>query len=505
MAPIRRCNSEPTFNTDSDTQEDYGKLTESDSSRVRDNSDSDSSSRPTDQPNSSLSDCTYQTDDEFEMNAYRSSGERSDNKFTTHGSKRNKALGSATLRAGMNNPHTRAWSNPGPGYPFSMLEENGHQSANVQAQIPPSYKIGNLYDPQKTPKGNTRWEYLDTASTTPGSNDNMSSTDSGHELWSAQPQESTNSGQQRQDSFETGSFKVSPAGLDSADVDPAVLKSIGSEGHPSRCCECQFFFFSLTGCKKGQDCLYCHEFHPRAKEKKNRKLRRRLDEVGSKQEKLGLETGAHSFNGHKIATQPNSQIHNVGSAKSEKHAEGQKKQTTSTVPEDHVLVAPEQGVAMPTSNMLGGNVGNFTLMYPLGKRDFVFMVGQHVNLKPLLQSSEADESSKKDFLTYSVSPPLPAGLQLDVKTGAISGTVAEPGAYPGSMEHTIKVGVRVLAAWNNMVLGSLTLCEVRIKVRVVSMCDLQNQIRWIQEVPGGALRIEFNDVNYSDDCVPAYQ
>ena len=27
--------------------------------------------------------------------------------------------------------------------------------------------------------------------------------------------------------------------------------------------ECVFYFFSATGCTKGADCLFCHEFHPR--------------------------------------------------------------------------------------------------------------------------------------------------------------------------------------------------------------------------------------------------
>eukprot|EP00746_Dinoflagellata_sp_MGD_P041356 gnl/MRDRNA2_/MRDRNA2_200079_c0_seq1.p1 gnl/MRDRNA2_/MRDRNA2_200079_c0~~gnl/MRDRNA2_/MRDRNA2_200079_c0_seq1.p1 ORF type:complete len:160 (+),score=33.11 gnl/MRDRNA2_/MRDRNA2_200079_c0_seq1:40-480(+) len=140
-----------------------------------------------------------------------------------------------------------------------------------------------------------------------------------------------------------------------------------------------------------------------------------------------------------------------------------------------------------------------------GKREFVFVVGQRVDLQPLLHSSENAESPKKEILTYSVSPPLPAGLELDTKTGAISGTVGEPRVYCGFTEHVIKVGVRVLAAWNNMVLGSLTLGEVRIKVRIVNMLDLQNQIRWIQECPGGSLKIEFHDVEYSDDGVAVYQ
>lgn len=65
-------------------------------------------------------------------------------------------------------------------------------------------------------------------------------------------------------------------------VCPKDALSIGSVSHPDACTECQFFFFSQSGCVKGQDCEFCHEFHPRTNDKKNRRLLRRLAGLASR-------------------------------------------------------------------------------------------------------------------------------------------------------------------------------------------------------------------------------
>lgn len=135
------------------------------------------------------------------------------------------------------------------------------------------------------------------------------------------------------------------------------------------------------------------------------------------------------------------------------------------------------------------------------KCQFVFALGQQIQLIPFLQNSEEDLATpvQKESLVYSVLPPLPEGLHLDPKTGLISGIVADEKRHRRAVEHTVKVGVRVLAAWTEMVLGSVTLCEVKIKVRVVNLLDIQHQIRWIQTGKSNSLQIEFNDVQCFDD------
>jgi hypothetical protein len=56
---------------------------------------------------------------------------------------------------------------------------------------------------------------------------------------------------------------------------PAAL-SVGSRGHPNNCTECHFHMFSPGGCRLGRNCTYCHEVHPRANAKKNRRFMKRI-------------------------------------------------------------------------------------------------------------------------------------------------------------------------------------------------------------------------------------
>jgi hypothetical protein len=339
-----------------------------------------------------------------------------------------------------------------------------------------------------------------------------------------------------------------------------VLKSVGSAGHPSSCCECQFFFFSLTGCKKGQDCKFCHEFHPRAKEKKNRKLHRRLVEAGQRIEMekqqehvvMNNETVQQPVRHHfdqgdsivmKSGSQPMLQkpiqpmlqkpnlkekalvpealpppiqkpklkektaphmlpppvppppLHE---ARLQEQKEEQPDYLASTqlsevqfsenkarlpVLEGYVPVAPDSGLLKPSRP---------------AKHEFVFAIGQQVRLIPLLHE-EDPATNVQEGLTYSISPPLPTGLQFDSKTGVISGIVSAHSRYGQPVEHAIKVGVRVLAGGTKMVLGSVTLCEIRIKVRVVNLMDIQHQIRCIHSSGGDSFRVEFSDMQCDDD------
>jgi hypothetical protein len=516
---LRRCQSEPTMSAgkfDEFQTHSFSHLTRPpmvrNLARPGRDFDSDSaSSRPTDQPNDSPSDCSYHTDD-LDSSYLNSRGVDSGDSTYDQANSR--------------------------GYPYS----DGRSSAatsGVPTSFPGQKRTKGAKENHQTPttsgssQEDTTDVHTDGTMSTCGA---MSNQDQNNQNtpYSSFAEFSSNKRLDWADWHESLDIDVktglpSPNSL-SADAiasgdAPPVLKSLGSAGHPSQCCECQFFFFSLTGCKKGQDCQYCHEFHPRAKEKKNRKLRRRLDEVGQRMEKLGIDA-THSFkksgglepsfdqgsqgkpqkpnpnekaSAPKVTEQCKEEPADLGSVQQNevKFSEGK-----TRLPEGYVPIAPEQGLAEWTPSLLGENLGKFSLMYltTSAKREFVFAVGQQVNLEPMLLSSEDNPATtaQKDCLTYSVSPPLPEGLQLDPKTGIISGIVAEPVGYD-TVEHAIKVGVRVLAAWNKMVLGSMTLCEVRIKVRVVNLMSIQHQIRWIHGGSGDSLKIEFNDVQCYDD------
>mmetsp|Transcript_34399 Transcript_34399/g.62980 ORF Transcript_34399/g.62980 Transcript_34399/m.62980 type:complete len:671 (-) Transcript_34399:118-2130(-) len=79
---------------------------------------------------------------------------------------------------------------------------------------------------------------------------------------------------QQDDSLGTSGADISDDSKE--DREKTAWKSIGSVGHPDRCTECVFFFFRSQGCRKGSDCEFCHEFHPRKNLKKNRRHVRRL-------------------------------------------------------------------------------------------------------------------------------------------------------------------------------------------------------------------------------------
>ncbi|CAE7486880.1 unnamed protein product [Symbiodinium natans] len=70
----------------------------------------------------------------------------------------------------------------------------------------------------------------------------------------------------------------SSSSQDEPEPQPGVqpMKSAGSVGHPDTCKECTFFFFSAAGCRNGAGCSFCHEFHPRKNNKKNRRIMRTL-------------------------------------------------------------------------------------------------------------------------------------------------------------------------------------------------------------------------------------
>jgi hypothetical protein len=129
----------------------------------------------------------------------------------------------------------------------------------------------------------------------------------------------------------------------------------------------------------------------------------------------------------------------------------------------------QKEVAELTPSLMGA-MPKINLMY-LGcsrKGEFAFELGQSVSLAPLLQVSDEGSSIPVplDCLTYSISPPLPGGLNLHPKTGIISGIVADGTKHHIPTEHVIKIGVRVLAAMSDIVLGNMTLCELRITVHV---------------------------------------
>mmetsp|Transcript_46852 Transcript_46852/g.134995 ORF Transcript_46852/g.134995 Transcript_46852/m.134995 type:complete len:595 (-) Transcript_46852:187-1971(-) len=54
--------------------------------------------------------------------------------------------------------------------------------------------------------------------------------------------------------------------------------SAGSAGHPDSCTPCSFHCYSLSGCNRGDECLFCHMLHVRRKHRRRRGRKKRNGE-----------------------------------------------------------------------------------------------------------------------------------------------------------------------------------------------------------------------------------
>mmetsp|Transcript_17606 Transcript_17606/g.56367 ORF Transcript_17606/g.56367 Transcript_17606/m.56367 type:complete len:472 (+) Transcript_17606:43-1458(+) len=160
-----------------------------------------------------------------------------------------------------------------------------------------------------------------------------------------------------------------------------VLRSAGSAGHPDNCnSECIFYFFR-DGCRAGQDCRFCHEFHRRKNMKKNRRILR----------KMCVEAGN----------------------------EGDAKQPLAAKAEALVDNEAERPRATPLS-LVRYWYGQEPLP-PSSPQGLTLVVGQRVQLPARVEVSGERGQELKSCLTFSVEPALPAGLVCDKRTGHISG------------------------------------------------------------------------------------
>jgi len=162
------------------------------------------------------------------------------------------------------------------------------------------------------------------------------------------------------------------------DEEEEGIPSLGSSAHPDKCTECQFHFFSASGCRMGADCRFCHLFHPRKCQRKNRKILKRL-QVNGREEQSPLPD-ASSF----------------------------------------VFIGAEQGTVkiktfrylkevFPTSQ--GGRPPRAT-----------FQIGAKLRLIPTLEFEDARAQAILPGVSFSINPALPAGVMLNEHTGVISGT-----------------------------------------------------------------------------------
>jgi len=192
-----------------------------------------------------------------------------------------------------------------------------------------------------------------------------------------------------------------------------VNVSQGSEGHPDKCTECQFHFFSASGCRMGADCRFCHRFHPRKCQKKNRRILKRLQQPS--------ESSVPSAPG----MQPGSEEQNIIKG-------------LRYLKEAHVDKARPPRAT--------------------------FMVGQKLRLSPTLDLVNSGSQAVTNCLTFSITPPLPDGITLNSSTGVISGV-----SKAASQRDLYTVTVSAVATTSNgLQLGSVPLTKCGLSLR---FCD----------------------------------
>lgn len=213
----------------------------------------------------------------------------------------------------------------------------------------------------------------------------------------------------------------------SADAD-GDQKSVGSAGHPYSCTPCSFFCYSLVGCNRGKACQFCHMDHPKKGRRRGRKRRDlqacresevEVDEVSKEPSYDDMSQDAHDvfdISAAKLSTAPTQ----VGLLP-----------LLSALECLAPLPALKKGDVRSVSSSSTASSEAASLEYR--ETAFVLGVGQWKTLLPFV-------SGTTETLRFSVQPPLPMGLELDPRTGVITGVGGETTPSEGSMHTVFGVG-----------------------------------------------------------------
>lgn len=227
-----------------------------------------------------------------------------------------------------------------------------------------------------------------------------------------------------------------------------ALPSVGSAGHPKRCTECRFHFFSLHGCRSGADCRFCHELHPRKNPQKMNRLLRRFAHADLTCEEIGDTGTVESTDSHRASS-----------------STARSKQATTT----------KSGVAAVIVQYSGGGS---TAASAAALPEFTAVLGQVLRWPARIETAgmaETDRCALVAGLTFSVEPPLPAGLRLDPRTGEISGAVAA--AQPRTV-HVVTTSTQATGP-GGVALGAVPVARSWLSIRVADLrwydvCDVSD-------------------------------
>mmetsp|Transcript_58742 Transcript_58742/g.137544 ORF Transcript_58742/g.137544 Transcript_58742/m.137544 type:complete len:552 (-) Transcript_58742:95-1750(-) len=197
--------------------------------------------------------------------------------------------------------------------------------------------------------------------------------------------------------------------------------SIGSAGHPEKCTECQFHFFSSSGCRMGEDCRFCHLFHPRKCQRKNRKILKRLE--------------------------------------------------SNMKVEEEVLAPPASSICFPGTEKGTVDVKTFRYLkevFPTkqGGRPprATFQVGSKLRLIPTVEFEDPRGQAILPSVTFAINPPLPEGIVLNENTGVISGAAIQ--ASPRDL-YTVTMCAEA-ETLSGISIGSVPLAKCCMSIRILT-------------------------------------
>lgn len=260
------------------------------------------------------------------------------------------------------------------------------------------------------------------------------------------------------------------------------LPSAGSVGHPDNCTECMHFIFGRAGCRDGVDCRFCHSFHPRKNPKKNRRHHKRFE---------ALVVAAGATIAEETEEPPPTSVRTAI-----KRASSQGRSTSSGGPtppptqeaqtSTAAAVVPSKESAFLRQVSEVSNCSADSRSFPLRQdlmsfcygeafeasdqvAQVVCIAGQQMRVPAKVTVTEANQQNEQAFLdsvSFSVEPPLPNGLNLDPKTGQISGAPTTPTEETGTHVFTASLEAK---GPNGVCLGLLPVATSTVSIAVVDV------------------------------------
>mmetsp|Transcript_5704 Transcript_5704/g.10147 ORF Transcript_5704/g.10147 Transcript_5704/m.10147 type:complete len:482 (+) Transcript_5704:31-1476(+) len=284
------------------------------------------------------------------------------------------------------------------------------------------------------------------------------------------------------------------------------FKSVGSAGHPERCTECTFYFFGAQGCRKGSDCRFCHEFHPRKSSRKNRRLLKRIAVGG-----IPIpEENTGDSSTHTVSAASASCTTSLNTGESSTHATADcstlmSAATSGSDDEEILFSAAEPSASAKDQPYSFGTSAVMSVRYlshgaELEQAKLTLLVGQEVHLPAVVEMDSCARGALEDVLSFSVDPPLQHSLTLDPSNGLISGVAMEVQARK---LHVVTAST-VATGHLGIKLGLVPLARTSLLVRIVDLRSCKaSSVYTVDGDDDDRILVEFTVPASSDGIRPA--